>query len=103
MMMELLRTLFSGRTATKKEQHQPSINPTNKPSKYDCDVKSLIDTYGSDVKDIDIELKDLLVLCPRERPRIDAYTGLCSFLRKNYGIELNITSRKTKVPTQIGK
>ncbi len=44
---------------------------------------------------IEIQLHDLLVICPRERERVDAYRGLVSELAKK-GITLIIKSRKTK-------
>lgn len=37
-----------------------------------------------------------MTIMPRERRRIDAYRGLVSYLEKNWGIELKITSQKTK-------
>lgn len=36
------------------------------------------------------------MIIPKERARVDAYTGQISFLKEKIGIELNIESRKTK-------
>lgn len=45
---------------------------------------------------IDIGLQDLLKICPRKRPRIDAYNKLVSHLEEECGVSLNIVSRKHK-------
>ena len=70
------------------------------PRKYKEDIKALQSKYGDTFKTglcIRITLKEMLELCPRERRRIDAYRGLVSYLEKNWGIELKITSQKTKL------
>jgi hypothetical protein len=41
-------------------------------------------------------LQDLLTICPRNRPRVDAYQGLVSHLKSEYGVTLTIKSRKRK-------
>lgn len=67
--------------------------------KYKEDIEALQSKYGDAFKTglcIRISLKEILELCPRERRRIDAYRGLASYLEKNWGIELKITSQKTK-------
>lgn len=67
--------------------------------KYKDDIEALQSKYGDAFKTglcIRISLKEILELCPRERRRIDAYRGLASYLKKNWGIELKITSQKTK-------
>jgi len=43
---------------------------------------------------LEIELHRLLEIVPRNRKRADAYKGLCSELRKFYGVDLIITSAK---------
>jgi len=61
--------------------------------RYADDIAALKSAYpGSTV--IEISLKDLLKLCPRNRPRTDAYKGLVAELKDNEGIELRIVSRK---------
>ena len=62
--------------------------------KYDADIAALTAIYGIGVC-IDIELQDLLKICPRDRKRIEAYNGLVSELAKR-GTVLTIKSRKTK-------
>ena len=45
---------------------------------------------------INLTLKEALALMPRNRKRIDAYAGLVSYLKREYGITLIIKSQKTK-------
>lgn len=69
------------------------------PKKYKEDIEALRDRYKDAFKAglcIQISLKELLELCPRERARIDAYRGIVSYLKKYWGIELKIESQKTK-------
>lgn len=70
------------------------------PEKYEKDVEALRKRYGENFKTglcIEITLKELLEICPRERRRTDAYTGLISFLKAKLGITLNIKSQKSKL------
>lgn len=70
------------------------------PEKYEKDVEALRKKYGENFKTglcIEITLKELLEICPRERRRTDAYTGLISFLKGKMGITLNIKSQKSKL------
>lgn len=66
--------------------------------KYDADVEALRNKHGNFVTGLCIEetLQDLLTLCPRTRPRTDAYQGLVSYLQSEFGVTLNIKSRKRK-------
>lgn len=69
------------------------------PKKYQDDIKALRDMYGENFKTglcINITLKEALEIMPKERARVDAYTGLISFLKGKMGITLNIKSQKTK-------
>ena len=70
------------------------------PEKYEKDVEALRKRYGENFKTglcIEVTLKELLEICPRERRRTDAYTGLISFLKGKMGITLNIKSQKSKL------
>lgn len=70
------------------------------PEKYEKDVEALRKKYGENFKTglcIEITLKELLEICPRERKRTDAYTGLVSYLSKKLGIKLTIKSQKSKL------
>ena len=67
-------------------------------SRFDSDVEALQKKHGKFETGLSIDetLQDLLVLCPRTRPRSDAYQGLVSYLKSEYGVTLNIKSRKKK-------
>lgn len=68
-------------------------------TKYKKDIETLREKYGDSFSTgfcIEVTLKELLEICPRERKRTDAYTGLISFLKGKLGITLNIKSQKTK-------
>ena len=103
MIIDFLNRLFGGcreappdsREAVGKEK-----NGSKRSEKYDSDVKALKERYRVEFETgvcIRIPLKEILVICPRERKRIDAYTGLVSHLKREYGITLKITSNKTKI------
>lgn len=69
-------------------------------TKYKKDVEALRKRYGENFKTglcIEITLKELLEICPRERKRTDAYTGLVSYLSKELGIKLTIKSQKSRL------
>lgn len=69
------------------------------PKKYQDDIETLRDMYGENFKTglcINLTLQEALKIMPKERARVDAYTGLVSFLKGKLGIILNITSQKTK-------
>ena len=69
------------------------------PKKYKDDIESLKGIYQEEFKTglcINITLQEALKIMPKERLRVDAYTGLISFLKGKMGITLNITSQKTK-------
>lgn len=69
------------------------------PKKYQDDIETLRDMYGENFKTglcINLTLQEALKIMPKERARVDAYTGLVSYLKAKLGIILNITSQKTK-------
>ena len=70
------------------------------PEKYKKDITALQEKYGSLSSltglSISLTLKEALEIMPRERRRVDAYEGLKNYLKREYGIELNIKSRKTR-------
>lgn len=70
------------------------------PGKYKKDITALLEKYGSLSSltglSISLTLKEALEIMPRERRRVDAYEGLKNYLKREYGITLIITSRKTK-------
>lgn len=70
------------------------------PEKYKKDIEALREKYGDSFSTgfcIEVTLKELLEICPRERRRTDAYTGLISFLKGKLGITLTIKSQKSKL------
>ena len=70
------------------------------PEKYKKDVAALQEKYGNLPSltglSISLTLKEALEIMPRNRRRVDAYDGLKSYLKKQYGITLTIKSQKTK-------
>ena len=80
----------------KKDSNKPI------PEKYRKDVALLWSKYGDAFKTgfcINLTLQEALSIMPRERHRIDAYSGLVSYLKKDWNITLTITSQKTKPTT----
>ena len=72
------------------------------PEKYKKDIASLQNRYGDAFKTgfcINLTLQEALSTMHRERKRIDAYSGLVSYLKRELGITLTITSQKTKPTT----
>ena len=107
----LMNVLFGTNARPDLEQKQDAVVPVVKVSAnpsvskvpkgkydYDADVDAIQNKYGELKTGISIEaeLQDLLKICPRRRPRTDAYQGLCSYLMAEYGVCLNIKSRKRK-------
>lgn len=80
--------------SVKKDSNEPI------PEKYKKDITTLQEKYGSLSSltglFISLTLKEALEIMPRERRRVDAYEGLKNYLKREYGIELNIKSRKTR-------
>ena len=70
------------------------------PKKYKKDIAALQEKYGNLSSltglSISLTLKEALEIMPRNRRRVDAYEGLKNYLKRAYGIELNIKSQKTK-------
>lgn len=67
------------------------------PEKYQRDIEALRQKYGDAFKTgfcIDLTLQEALSLMQRERKRVDAYSGLISYLKRELGITLTITSQK---------
>ena len=66
--------------------------------KYFPQLASLLDKKDStdDSLILEISLKDMFALCPRNRCRLDRYGKLQEYLKENYHITLIIKSQKTK-------
>lgn len=104
MMLENEREVISSR----QEENTKAVPDVNEektateikiPKKYQDDIETLRDMYGESFKTdlcINLTLKQALEIMPKERARVDAYTGLISFLKGKMGITLNIKSQKSK-------
>lgn len=88
--------------SSREDAVNPHVIETEKDSKekenkYDSDIAALKLLYRDRFKtgfSIETSLQDLLRICYRERKRADAYRGLISHLKSEYGITLTIKSRK---------
>ena len=81
-------------------QHSEEQNKAEKivKGKFIRDLEALRDkgfslTPGSKIV---IGLQEILIICPRDRKRVDSYTSLKSYLNNEFGCTLCITSQKTK-------
>ena len=64
--------------------------------KYDADIEALGVFYGlKPDSEVEVQLQDLLLICPRTRRRNDSYQGLISELGRR-GVKLSIKNRKNK-------
>ena len=90
------------------EQHQVAVPVGDKEERlnsrriekkqYEKEVSILASHFGglqeAGTTGLCITLQEMLLLCPRDRKRSDAYRGLVSYLADTYKIELTIKSRK---------
>lgn len=86
----------------KKDSNKTSPKPI--PEKYKKDITALERYYDCELSSltgfcIALTLQEALSIIPRERRRIDAYRGLQSYLKRELGITLSITSQKSKSTT----
>lgn len=98
-----LNRLFGGSREETPPKPNVAVTVKEKDSKreemYSSDIEALKLKYGAEFKSgvcIETTLKEIINLCPRERRRTDAYTGLVGYLKSKYGVTLKITSNKTK-------
>ena len=90
---------------TPVESHSDSKETTNK---FHDDIAALSQKFPQlasllNKKDstdynltLEISLKEIFVLCPRGRCRVDRYSKLQEYLKENYNTALIIKSQKTK-------
>lgn len=86
-------------TFTAPDVTEKAVSSEPVPEKYQRDIEALRQKYGDAFKTgfcIDLTLQEALSLMQRERKRVDAYSGLISYLKRELGITLTITSQKTK-------
>lgn len=103
MVLDLLNRLF-GSSIDAQPNSSVVVEEKKKDSKreekYDSDIEALKQKYGVEFKSrlcIELPLKEIINICPRTRRRVDAYFGLVSYLKSEYGVTLKITSNKTKI------
>ena len=102
MFENLFRNIFGGCGVASPNSRVPVDeikNGSKVSNKYDSYVKALKERYRIEYETgvcIRIPLKEILEICPRVRKRVDAYTGLVSHLKREYGVELVINSNKSK-------
>ena len=103
MVIDLLNRLFGGSRETPPNSIQTADRKDNcskRKEMYSYDVATLKKQYGVEFRSglcIEIPLKEIINLCTRTRHRKDAYIGLISYLKSEYGVTLKITSNKTKI------
>lgn len=84
---------------TSSEQKMPLKPKTPLPGlMYPDDIKALTDHFGilSSGMTIDLGLHAALELMPRRRKRCEAYQGLQSYLKREFGVELKVVSPRDK-------
>ena len=89
-------------TCTAPDVTEKAVSSGPVPEKYRKDIEALRQKYGDAFKTglcINLTLQEALSIMHRERKRIDAYSGLVSYLKKDWNITLTITSQKTKPTT----
>lgn len=101
MIVDFLNRLFGGSRVVPSDSKVVANvkNGSKRSDKYDSDVKALKERYRVEFETgvcIKIPLKEILEICPRVRKRVDAYAGLVSHLKREYGVELIINSNKSK-------
>ena len=103
MIVEFLNKLFSGSVEAppnSKVAVEKVKNDCKKSDKYGSDIEALKQRYRIEFETgvcIEIPLREILEICPRDRSRVDAFTGLASHLKREYWVILKITSNKTKI------
>lgn len=84
-------------TFTVPDVTEKAVSSEPIPEKYQRDIEALRQKYGDAFKTglcINLTLQEALSIMHRERKRIDAYSGLVSYLKKDWNITLTITSQK---------
>lgn len=107
MLTDLIKRILENERKSHVSNREEAVEPhvivekdsEKKENKYDSDIANLRllyrDRFDTGLT-IESSLSDILRICKRERRKVDAYTGLVSYLKKVYGITLTITSNKTK-------
>jgi exosome complex RNA-binding protein Rrp4 len=104
----ILTRLFGNELGRKTDEMKPGLQGVEvimqpvepKRTRYDDpDLNILAERYGELKlgKVITIELNEAARLLGRKRIRLDAFSGLIKKLHNDYGVELKIYSRRTKL------
>jgi exosome complex RNA-binding protein Rrp4 len=108
MLTTILTRLFGNELGRKTDEMKPGLQGVEvimqpvepKRTRYDDpDLNILAEKYGElqPGKVITIELNECAQLLNRKRVRLDAFKTLQNRLKNDYGVELKIYSRRTKV------
>lgn len=91
---------LAGVMSSLESKNQPVACKAVIAPKYDAEVKAILEhaglitlTYGMRLT---VTLQEMLSIVPRTRRRVDSYASLVRYLREQHGVELIITSNKTK-------
>ncbi len=83
----------------KEEKAQIDEDTVMGSDEFESKIKALQSYCGKTLSKglrIDIQLKELLEIIPQRRKRIDSYNKLVRYLKSAFGVELIISSQKTK-------
>ena len=99
MLERILTRLFGDELRAKSEALVLNDKQPKKKLYDDPDLNILAERYGELVagKEIMIELGEAAKMLGRKRVRLDAFAALTKKLKNDYGVELKIYSRRTKV------
>lgn len=99
MLERILTRLFGDELRAKNEAVVVNEKQQEKKLYDDPDLNILAEKYGELVagKEIMIELGEAAKMLGRKRVRLDAFAALTKKLKNDYGVELKIYSRRTKL------
>lgn len=99
MLERILTRLFGDELRAKNEAEVMNDKQPEKKRYDDPNLNILAEKYGELVagKEITIELGAAAKMLGRKRVRLDAFAALTKKLKNDYGVELKIYSRRTKV------
>ena len=97
LILNLQEAFFREREIANKAQANEDIAMGS--DEFESEIKALQSYCGKTLSKglrIDIQLKELLEIIPQRRKRIDSYNKLVRYLKSAFGVELIISSQKTK-------
>lgn len=99
MLERILTRLFGDELRAKSEAVVVNDKQPEKKLYDDPDLNILAEKYGElkPGKEIMIELGEAARMLGRKRVRLDTFSGLIKKLHNDYGVELKIYSRRTKL------